>query len=107
MTLTWKPMVDRVRDSGRFVALAGSLDVEAIGRLAPLAPDIFAVRGSACAGGDRLGPIDSERVSILARAARHAEFEAVGRERVVEQVIHLPCEVWQPSRVLDALSARP
>ena len=67
--LTWKPLVDRVRDSGRFVALAGSLDVEAIGRLAPLEPDIFAVRGSACAGGDRLGQIDAERVSILARAA--------------------------------------
>ena len=36
MTLAWRPHVDRVRDSGRFVALAGSLDVEAIGRLAKL-----------------------------------------------------------------------
>jgi (5-formylfuran-3-yl)methyl phosphate synthase len=65
----WMPQVERVKTSGRFVALAGSLDVEAIRRLAPLAPDIFAVRGSACAGGDRLGPIDAERVSRLARAA--------------------------------------
>jgi (5-formylfuran-3-yl)methyl phosphate synthase len=71
--LTWKRHIDRVRDSGRFVALAGSLDVDAIGRLAPLAPDIFAVRGSACAGGNRLGPIDPERVSILARAAEARE----------------------------------
>ena len=62
-------MIDRVRDSGRFVALAGSLDVEAIRRLAPLAPDIFAVAVPRVAGGDRLGPIDPERVSILARAA--------------------------------------
>jgi hypothetical protein len=67
--LTWKPQVDRVRASGRFVALAGSLDANAIRRLAPLTPDIFAVRGSACLGGNRLGPIDAERVSILARAA--------------------------------------
>ena len=67
--ITWKPEVERVRASGRFVAIAGSLDVEAIRRLAPLAPDIFAVRGSACEGGDRLGPIDAERVSLLARAA--------------------------------------
>ena len=67
--LTWKPQVDRVQSSGRFVALAGSLDARAIRRLAALTPDIFAVRGSACAGGDRLGTIDPKRVSILARAA--------------------------------------
>ncbi len=67
----WKPHVDRVRGSGRFVALAGSLDVDAITRLAPLRPDIFAVRGAACTGGDRLGPIDPVRVSLLARAAEY------------------------------------
>ena len=69
MDLTWKQQVDRVRASGRLVALAGSLDAAAIRRLAPMSPDIFAVRGSACASGDRLGPIDPERVAILARAA--------------------------------------
>jgi (5-formylfuran-3-yl)methyl phosphate synthase len=73
ISLTSKPMLNRVRDSGRFVALAGSLDAGAIRRLAHLEPDIFAVRGSACAGGDRLGPIDSERVSILAQAATHVD----------------------------------
>ncbi len=71
LSLAWKPVVDRVRDSGRFVALAGSLNVEAIERLAQLAPDVFAVRGAACAGGDRLGPIDPQRVSVLARAAAY------------------------------------
>lgn len=69
--LPWKPQIDRVRDSGRFVALAGSLDAAAIRRLASLRPDILAVRGSACAGGDRLGPIDPDRVSILAVAAKN------------------------------------
>jgi (5-formylfuran-3-yl)methyl phosphate synthase len=64
---TWKPQLDRVRERGRFVALAGSLDVEAIGRLAALKPDIFAVRGAACAGGDRLNTVDSRRVSDLAQ----------------------------------------
>jgi len=67
--LSWKPHVDRVRASRRFVALAGSLDANAIRRLAPLAPDLFAVRSSACVGGDRLGPIDPKRVATLARAA--------------------------------------
>jgi (5-formylfuran-3-yl)methyl phosphate synthase len=66
---TWKPRVDRVRDTGRFVALAGSLDVDAIGRLAVLQPDIVAVRGAACGGGDRLKTVESQRVSDLARAA--------------------------------------
>jgi uncharacterized protein (UPF0264 family) len=70
--LTWKPIVDRVRESGRFVALAGSLDVDAIARFASLEPDIFAVRGAACAGGDRVGPIDPQRVAALARATRAA-----------------------------------
>jgi (5-formylfuran-3-yl)methyl phosphate synthase len=65
----WKPQVDRVRDTGRFVALAGSLDIEAIERLAVLEPDIFAVRGAACAGGDRLRTIESQQVAVLARAA--------------------------------------
>jgi (5-formylfuran-3-yl)methyl phosphate synthase len=78
ITLTSKPMLERARDSGRFVALAGSLDARAIRRLAHLEPDIFAVRGSACAGGDRLAPIDSERVSILAQAARHADSKPFG-----------------------------
>jgi (5-formylfuran-3-yl)methyl phosphate synthase len=78
ITLNSKPMLERVRDSARFVALAGSLDAEAFRRLAPLEPDIFAVRGSACAGGDRLRPIDSERVSILAQAAKHAGLKRSG-----------------------------
>ena len=70
-SFTWKLAVEHARDSGRFVALAGSLDVEAIRRLAPLAPDIFAVRGAACAGGDRFAPIDAERVALLVRAAEN------------------------------------
>jgi (5-formylfuran-3-yl)methyl phosphate synthase len=67
--LHWAPFVENVRATGRFVALAGSLDREAIVRLAPLAPDIFAVRTAACAGGDRRGPIDPARVSLLRQSA--------------------------------------
>jgi uncharacterized protein (UPF0264 family) len=66
--LGWKPVIDRAREAGKFIALAGSLDVDAIRHLAPLQPHLFAVRGAACAGGDRLGPIDRERVAALARA---------------------------------------
>jgi len=66
---TWKGKIARVRASGRFVALAGSLDTEAIARLAALEPDIFAVRGAACQGGNRHAAIDPERVVRLVRAA--------------------------------------
>ena len=79
INLAWKPQVERVRESGRLVALAGSLDVEAIARLAPLQPDIFAVRGAACSGGNRLGAIDPGRVAALAQAvAVFGDESAIG-----------------------------
>jgi uncharacterized protein (UPF0264 family) len=65
----WGRWIARVQGSGRFVALAGSLDVEAIRRLRPLEPEVFAVRGAACAGGDRRAAIDRERVARLVEAA--------------------------------------
>ena len=65
---SWKPRIDGVRDSGRLVALAGSLDAAAIARLRVWQPDILAVRGAACAEGDRLGSIDAVRVARLAEA---------------------------------------
>jgi uncharacterized protein (UPF0264 family) len=61
--------IDRARASGRFVALAGSLDEAAIRRLRPLRPDLFAVRGAACRGGDRRTVIDRELVVRLVEAA--------------------------------------
>jgi uncharacterized protein (UPF0264 family) len=66
----WKRQIARVRKSGRVVALAGSLDSNAIERLAHLEPDYFAVRGAACRKGDRLSSVDSERVARLVEAAR-------------------------------------
>src|SRR5207302_681578 len=39
----WERHIARVKESGRFVALAGSLDAEAIRRLRPLEPQVFAV----------------------------------------------------------------
>jgi (5-formylfuran-3-yl)methyl phosphate synthase len=62
---SWKPRVERIRESGRSVALAGSLDAAAIASLKAWQPDIFAVRGAACAEGDRLGHIDAGRVARL------------------------------------------
>jgi (5-formylfuran-3-yl)methyl phosphate synthase len=67
---TWKRQVERVRDCGRLVALAGSIDAVAIERWRGWHSDVFAVRGAACAGGNRLGPIDTARVARLAAAAR-------------------------------------
>ena len=64
--------IAQARAGGLLVALAGGLDEPAIGRLAPLAPDIIAVRGAACSGGDRQGVIDPIRVARLAAAAHQA-----------------------------------
>ena len=66
---TWKARIALVRASGRFVALAGSLDAGAIARLGRLEADIFAVRGAACRGGNRHAAIDPERVARLVREA--------------------------------------
>jgi (5-formylfuran-3-yl)methyl phosphate synthase len=57
----------RVREAGRFVAVAGGLDETTIPQLAELEPDIVAVRGAACRGGDRLAAIDADRVALLAK----------------------------------------
>ena len=66
----WRDRIARVQAAGRFVALAGRLDHAAIERLGPLRPDLFAVRGAACSGGDRRhGMIDAERVAELAALA--------------------------------------
>jgi uncharacterized protein (UPF0264 family) len=69
LDLSWREMTDRVRDRGRFLALAGRIDVAAIERLAPLQPDIIAVRGAACIGGDRQSAVEGERVARLAELA--------------------------------------
>jgi (5-formylfuran-3-yl)methyl phosphate synthase len=65
----WGLWIPRVKKTCRFVALAGSLDEQAIRRFLPLQPDIFAVRGAACHGGNRNAPIDPERVARLVAAA--------------------------------------
>lgn len=68
----WLGMVERLRAAGLLVAVAGGLDLEAIGRLAPLRPDFFAVRGAACAGGKRGGAVHLDRVRGLRAAAERA-----------------------------------
>lgn len=65
---SWIRVVERIRESRRFVTLAGGLDEAAISRLASLAPDYFAVRGAACAEGNRLGRVERARVARLRRA---------------------------------------
>lgn len=71
--------IERARGAGLLVALAGGLDEDALRRLAPLRPDVFAVRGAACTGGDRLAAIDPHRVARLAAAAERAGAGSAGR----------------------------
>jgi uncharacterized protein (UPF0264 family) len=58
-------IAERCRDGGVKLALAGSLNADAIETLLPLRPAWFAVRGAACAGG-RNGTVQTARVKMLA-----------------------------------------
>jgi len=62
---SWSPWVARARAAGKKIVLAGGLNAAAITRLAPLRPDLFAVRGAACRGGDRHSTVDVELVARL------------------------------------------
>jgi hypothetical protein len=66
-------LIRAIQRTGRFVALAGGLDRAGIARRRFLAPDLFAVRGSACLGG-RLGVVDESLVAELVRAAEVAHL---------------------------------
>lgn len=69
--LDWLPvgrvieLCRRARAADVRIALAGSLGLTEIAELRPAAPDWFAVRGAACAHGDRGAPIDVQRVAAL------------------------------------------
>lgn len=62
---TLQQWIETAHRRGTFIALAGSLDLPTIRRLLPLAPDIIAVRGAACAGHDRTAGVDSCQVHRL------------------------------------------
>jgi (5-formylfuran-3-yl)methyl phosphate synthase len=68
--LSWAGIVERIKAEVGLVALAGGLDRERIARLRGLDPDLFAVRGAACRGGDRQAAIDAGRVADLAAVCR-------------------------------------
>jgi len=60
-----RAFVDAGRRAGLLVGLAGSLEPPDIARLLPLGPDILGFRGALCAGDNRTGPIDLEKVAGL------------------------------------------
>ncbi|HEX6668620.1 MAG TPA: (5-formylfuran-3-yl)methyl phosphate synthase [Gemmatimonadales bacterium] len=60
----------RARAAGMVFAVAGSLDITAIARLAAIA-DVIGVRGAACRGG-RSGTVDAGLVRGLRRCLEHA-----------------------------------
>ena len=60
-----KALVDIAHRGGVRVALAGCLRAEDFEALAPLGPDVLAVRSAACQGGDRLQQVDAIRVASL------------------------------------------
>jgi uncharacterized protein (UPF0264 family) len=62
----WTAWAARVHEAGLILATAGGFDLVAITKLGAIAPDIVAVRGAACFGGDRRAAIDPGRVARLA-----------------------------------------
>jgi uncharacterized protein (UPF0264 family) len=60
----------RCRNAHVKIALAGSLGIDEIGALQFAQPDWFAVRGAACADGDRQATIDAAKVSALMHLIR-------------------------------------
>jgi hypothetical protein len=66
---TWRDWFAAARRARpMLIALAGGLDRGTIARLTSLAPDLFAVRGAACAGADRQGTVERQRVAALVQA---------------------------------------
>jgi uncharacterized protein (UPF0264 family) len=69
--------VEACRAAGLICGLAGSLAIDDIPALAGLGPDYLGFRGGLCAGADRRGALDPERIARavqrLAAAARMAE----------------------------------
>jgi len=66
---TWLAQaVARCRASTVRIALAGSLNLDAIRRLTVLCPDWFAVRGAACEGGARTATVSRTQVGRLVEA---------------------------------------
>jgi len=73
---SWRGRVDRIRANVGIAAVAGGLSSEGIARLRSLAPDLFAVRGSACLGGDRRGAVHATLVADLVRSIRSPRCSA-------------------------------
>jgi len=55
-------LITKAHSSGLMIGLSGSLRGQAIGRAASIGPDIVAIRGAGCGGGDRQNHIDYEQV---------------------------------------------
>lgn len=74
------------RSAGLEVALAGSLGLGELARIAALAPDIVGVRGAACAGG-RSGTVEAGRVRAL-RARLLVEPAAIAANHQIGRAGH-------------------
>ena len=55
----------RIQHSGRLFAVAGRLTIEMLAALAPIRPDVIAVRSAACRNQDRTAQVDADAVRQL------------------------------------------
>jgi (5-formylfuran-3-yl)methyl phosphate synthase len=96
--LRWEPWIRRVQRAGLFLALAGGLDAASIARLAPLRPDLFAVRGAACKDASRCGAIDPNRVATLVRALESHSVREQESSREASSKVCSPLSTSQRTR---------
>jgi uncharacterized protein (UPF0264 family) len=69
--------VGACRERGLVSALAGSLALADLARVAAIGPDIAGVRGAACVGDRIRGRVSGERVRALAAALAHRQVTSV------------------------------
>jgi uncharacterized protein (UPF0264 family) len=65
-------MREGLQRAGVGAAFAGSLNADAIRNILDLRPDVIAVRGAACANGNRRGVLDGRRIAELQELLRTA-----------------------------------
>lgn len=71
-----RAFVEAGHDAGLAVALAGSIRIEDIPRVAATGTDIVGVRGGVCAGNDRTARIDAARVRLFTQRCREPAHAA-------------------------------
>ena len=78
------------RQHGLHCGLAGSLRVDDIPRLLPLAPDMLGFRGALCNAAQRTAGLDAQRLAAVAQAMRQHANPHAGRSKLPKALLRKP-----------------